>query len=812
MALAEATRRVISPCDNEPDRACAHCGLPVPAGATEGDPADPRFCCAGCATVFEILRDGGLGAYYQMSERRNAPVSSTGRRFEEFDHPSYHELYATVRPDGLLETYFYLEGIACGSCVWLVERVPLLVPGMARAELDARRARVHVVWDGARATLSSIARTLDTLGYRPHPYRGLRLERARRDEDRSALARIGVAGAIAVNTMLAALALYSGWLSGMEPATERYFRWLSLLLVTPAMFGPGLVFFRGAWAALRTRSLHMDLPIAIALAAGYGRGLTNTITDSGPIYFDGVTLLIFLLLVGRFLQQRAQRAAGDSAELLYSLSPSTARVVEGEEVREIPVEALLPGMIAEVRADETVPADGIVVEGRSALDLSLLTGESRPVAVGRGAPVFAGTVNRGALLRMRVDRAGEASRLGRILREAEAGASRRAPVVALADRMSGVFILAVVALACVTLALWWRTSPSFAVDQAIALLIVTCPCALALATPLAVSVAIGRAARSGILVRGGAALESLARPGTIFLDKTGTVTEGRTALLQWEGPEEAKPLILALERHSSHPLARGFENAWDGVAPLEARDVTYSAGGGMEGVVEGRRVVVGSPAFVAARAAVGTRDTASGEGTPVWVAVDGRTVGRARFGDRIRSDAPEALAWLRARGFAPRLLSGDEPSVVAAVGAELGFAPGDCRGGATPEEKLRVVEAESRRGPVVMVGDGVNDAAAIGRATVGIGVSGGAEASLAAADVFLTRPGLGSLVSLVEGSRRTLRVIRRNIVFSIAYNLIGAGLAMAGVINPLLAAILMPASSLTVVLASWKSTTFQGES
>ncbi len=812
MALAEAPPRGAGAREGEPGVRCTHCGLPVPSGMEAGGIGEPIFCCDGCATVYEILREGGLDAYYQMTERRQAPVSATGHRFEEFDHPSYRELYVTARPDGLLETYFYLEGVACGSCVWLVERVPLLVPGMSRAELDARRARVLVVWDGASVTLSSIARTLDTLGYRPHPYRGLRAEALRRSEDRAALARIGVAGAIAVNTMLVALALYSGWLTGMEPAYERYFRWISLLLVTPAMFGPGLVFFRGAWAAIRTRSLHMDLPIAIALAAGYGRGLMNTVTDSGPIYFDGVTLLIFLLLVGRFLQQRAQRAAGDSAELLYSLSPSTARVVEGETAREIPVEALLPGMIVEVRADETLPADGVVVEGRSSIDLSLLTGESRLATVEAGAPAFAGTVNRGALVRMRVDRAGEATRLGRILREAEAGALRRAPVVALADRMSGVFVLVVLALALVTLALWWRTSPSFAVDQAIALLIVTCPCALALATPLAVSVAIGRAARSGILVRGGAALESLARPGTIFFDKTGTVTEGRTALLSWEGPEDTKALVLALERHSSHPLARGFEAAWAGIAVLEATEALYTAGGGLEGVVAGCRVVVGSPAFVAARAKAGAQAAANGEGTPVWVAVDGEVVGRARFGDKIRADAGESLAWLRARGFTPRLLSGDDPSVVASVGSALGFAPDACRGAATPEEKLRVVEEQSRRGPVVMVGDGVNDAAAIARATVGVGVSGGAEASLAAADVYLTRPGLGSLVALVDGAQRTLHVIRRNIVFSIAYNLVGAGLAMAGLINPLLAAILMPASSMTVVLASWKSTTFETKS
>ncbi|MEK7317131.1 MAG: heavy metal translocating P-type ATPase [Candidatus Eisenbacteria bacterium] len=818
MTLAEATPRASDAArDGEPDVRCTHCGLPVPSGMEASRAGEPRFCCSGCATVYEILREGGLDAYYQMEERRQTSVSSTGRHFEEFDHPSYRELYVTTRPDGLLETTFYLEGVSCGSCVWLVERVPLLVPGMARAELDVRRARVLVAWDDASVPLSSIARTLDTLGYRPHPYRGMRLEVARRDEDRAALARIGVAGAIAVNTMLAALALYSGLLTGMEPAYERYFRWISLILVTPAMLWPGRVFFRGAWAAIRTRSLHMDLPIAIALGAGYGRGLFNTIRDTGPIYFDGVTLLIFLLLVGRFLQRRAQRAAGDAAELLTSLSPSSARVVEGEGTRDVPVAALLPGMIVEVRAEETLPADGVVVGGRSVLDLSLLTGESRPVTVAAGAAVFAGTVNRGSILRLRVDRAGEESRLGQILRDAETGAQRRAPVVALADRLSGIFVLVVLALALVTLALWWRTSPSFAVDQAIALLIVTCPCALALATPLAVSVAIGRAARGGILIRGGAALEALARPGTIYLDKTGTVTQGRTSLLAWEGPEEAKPLVLALEQHSSHPLARGFEAAWASTTRCAADEVSYSAGGGLEGMVDGHRVVVGSPAFVSARAkgppagAIAARASAglsAPRGTPVCVAVDGRVTGHAVFGDPLRDDALASLEELRTRGYVPHLLSGDDHLIVAAVGASLGFSPEQCRGGATPEEKLRVIEEAEGRGRVVMVGDGVNDAAAIARATVGIGVSGGAEACLASADVYLTRPGLENLVTLVEGSRRTLAVIRRNIIFSVGYNLLGAALAMTGVINPLIAAVLMPASSMTVVLASWKSRTF----
>jgi Cu2+-exporting ATPase len=384
-------------------------------------------------------------------------------------------------------------------------------------------------------------------------------------------------------------------------------------------------------------------------------------------------------------------------------------------------------------------------------------------------------------------------------------------VVRTADRLAGWFVAAVLVLALGTLLLWLRLDPSRALDNAIALLIVTCPCALALATPLAVTVAIGRAARAGILIKGGDALEALARPGRMVLDKTGTVTEGRVALERWEGPEWGKPLVLALERHSAHPLAAGFAAAWPRVAAAAAADVTHTPGGGMEGTAEGRAVVVGSPAFVAARLGDPVPEAPEDpRRTPVVVAVDGQVVARAGFADPLREDAADSLADLRERGWSLRLLSGDHPAVVAEVGARLGFEPGDCEGGASPEDKLRLVDRlEREQGPIVMVGDGVNDAAAMARASVGVGMRGGAEACLAVADVFLARPGLASLVALDEGARRTLAVIRRNIAFSLVYNVAGAGLAVAGVIDPLIAAILMPASSLTVVLASWHGRTFQ---
>ncbi len=797
--------------------ACAHCGLPVPSGLID-DTAERQFCCSGCSAVFAILHEHGLDRYYAFAERRETPVRASGRSYEEFDHPAFADRYVRQQANGTSRTELYLEGVHCASCVWLVERVPLVVPGVVRAELDVRRSLAVLEWDRSAVPLSAIARTLDRLGYPPHPFRGVAREAMRRKEDRAMLVRIGIAGAIAINVMLAALALYSGELNGMDPQFTRFFRWVSFGLTLPAFIWPGRVFFTGALASLRMRSLHMDLPIAIALAVGLVRGAINTITDAGPVYFDGLAILIFALLVGRFLQQRGQRMATDAAELLHTLAPVSARVIDAAGTHEIPTDALLPGMVLDVRAGESFAADGTVLTGSSTVNAALLTGESRPVPVVAGARVFAGTHNIESPLRVRVEEAGETSRIAKLMRQVEESARRRAPVVLLANRLAGIFVAVVLTAAMLTWIVKWQWSSATALDDAIALLIVTCPCALALATPLAITVAVGRAAGRGMLIKGGDALELLAQPATLILDKTGTITEGSTALVAWVGPEWVKPMVLALEEGSSHPLADGFRRAWtalrDPSAACVVRDARHVAGGGLEGLVDGHRVRIGSPRFVretATNIEPSVRDGLAAMNrtlTPVHIAVDGVVVAAAGLGDRVRDDARIALDALRAAGWRTIMLSGDAPDVVSAVGTALGFAPADAIGAASPEDKLAFVKRLQTQGRVVMVGDGVNDAAAIAAAHVGIGVHGGAEACLSTADIYLTRPGLAALVELTGGAHNTMSVIRRNITFSIGYNLIGAGMAIAGVLNPLIAAILMPASSLTVVLGSWYGKSF----
>ncbi|MDZ7630226.1 MAG: heavy metal translocating P-type ATPase metal-binding domain-containing protein [Gemmatimonadaceae bacterium] len=320
---------------------CTHCGLPA-LGAEHAD--GPVFCCSACATAYAMINEHGLGAYHRFPDRRGAAVRPSGRAFSDFDHEAFQNRYVTIDANGLAHVELALEGVHCASCVWLIERVPLLVTGVARAELDVRQNRAAVTWDPAAASLSDIARTLDALGYTPHPYRGGARAALRRKDDRAMLIRIGVSGAIATNAMLAALAIYAGEFNTMDAGSLTLFRWISLALTIPTLIWPGRVFFTSAWSALRARTVHMDVPIAFALAAATTRGTINTITGTGPIYFDGVCVLVFLLLVGRFLQARGQRAATDATEQLFALTPATARLVHATgATQDVPADAVPVG-------------------------------------------------------------------------------------------------------------------------------------------------------------------------------------------------------------------------------------------------------------------------------------------------------------------------------------------------------------------------------------------------------------------------------------------------------------------------------------
>jgi len=795
--------------------ACTHCGLPVPRGLVEEGAAE-QFCCNGCKTAFAVIHQCKLDRYYEFRERDFAagtaqlqPAKITGKSYREFDDPTFLALHAPVMADGLRQADFYLEGAHCASCVWLVEKLPMMIAGVTESRLDLGKALVRVRFaDGV--ALSQIARTLDNLGYAPHPARSSTARQVRQRDERRQMIRIGVAGACMGNVMLLGAALYAGLWASMDEVHVQLFRWLSMALGVLAVVWPGAVFFRGAWAAVRTRTPHLDVPIALALGAGTVAGFVNTLFNTGEIYFDSITTLVFMLLVGRFLQARQQATADDAIELLYSLTPISARRVVGEKVDDVPIASLNKGDVVEVRAGESVPVDGEIVRGETTLDESLLSGESRPKRATVEAIVCAGTTNLSSTIRVQVLATGEETRVGKLMRLVTECARKKAPIVLFADKLAGYFLVAVLSIAAAVLAFWLSRGDHNAVDYAVAVLIIACPCALGLATPLAVTVAIGRAARQGILIKGGETLERLSKPGMIYLDKTGTLTTGRTELVRFDGDRSLLPLIAALEAHSTHVIAQAFAAAGRSEERFEVQHVQQDARGGITGRVNGRAVVVGSPAFVATHTGVHADVQAilNDSLTPVVVAIDGQVMATAGFGHALRPDAGQALARLRERGWTIGVLSGDHPEIVARVANELGIDAAQVHGGLLPEQKLAIVERDMKSRPVVMVGDGVNDAAALAAATVGIAVQGGAEASLAAANIYLNKPGLAGIADVVDASGKTLAVIRRSLAASIAYNCITVSLAATGLITPLIAAIFMPISSITMLTLAMSARTF----
>ncbi len=801
--------------------ACTHCGLPVPAGLIEPNAAE-QFCCNGCRAVYAVIHQCGLDRFYKLREAAGADgqaARTTNRQYAEFDDPVFRELYFREAIDGSTSAELYLEGVHCAACVWLVEKLPQVLPGVVVSRLDLRRSLLRVTWDDERVHLSRIARTLDSLGYPPHPAKDAAARELRKQEDRRFLIRIGVAAACAGNVMTLAFALYGGMFSGIEAEYEHYFRWVSLLIGLVALLWPGSLFFRGAWAALRTHTAHLDLPIALGLLAGGTAGLVNVICGTGEIYFDSLTMLIFLLLVGRWIQRRQQRWANDAVELLYSLTPTSVRRIEGDVVRDVPVEAVNTDDILEVRAGDSIAVDGIVTDGTTTIDQSLLTGETRAVEVAPGDAVAAGTLNVAARVLVHVAAVGAQTRVGRLMQLVEECSRQRAPLVRFADRVAGWFVVTVLSLAALTFGVWLWIAPERATGHAVALLIVTCPCALGLATPLTVTVAIGRAAKRGILIKGGEALEALARRGRMILDKTGTLTAGATRLVAWHGTADIKPMVAALERRSSHPIAQAFVAAFADDSqcedPPKIENVRQTTGGGITGLVDGHSLAIGSPAFVRESGASVPDDLRAAEQdiieqahSPVFVACDDAVVAVAGFGDPIRDDAHDALQTLRDTGWQTEIASGDHASVVESVARALDFAAGNAHGGLSPEEKLELIRVRATDGAAIMVGDGVNDAAALSAATVGVAVHGGAEVSLAAADVYLSRPGLRPVVALMQAARRTVATIHRGLFVSLCYNAIAATLAMTGLIGPLIAAVLMPISSFSVLALAFASPTF----
>ena len=810
---------------------CAHCDLAVPEAMRR--PEGPSFCCTGCEAVYHALSSSGLEQFYRWRDVGvgGAEAGPVGDLAEPDRIP--RELFiehAEALGDDTLRTQLRLEGIHCAGCVWLIEQMPRHLDGVFEAHVEVSRGRLQVRWDPhTLEDPNELIRWLGRFGYEARPLSAQRVA-GHSSAERAMLRRVGVTWALAGNVMLLSAAHYAGMDLMREPALAAGARWLMLALTTGALVYGADVMLRRAWASARTKlgawlrgqagpPLSMDVPLALGVLIGWGYSARATLLGSGELWLDSVAMLIAAILTARWLQQRANQAARQAAERLLALLPRTARRVEPDgQIVQVGVDRLTLGDLVEVRAGDVVPVDGRIEHGEASLHRGVLTGESRPERAGPGDPVEAGTTNLDGALRVRVQASGDRTRMGQLMEWIEGRAHRRAPVVQLADRLGGWFVLGVLALAAIIGAAWAVFDPPRAVPTVIAVLVISCPCALSMATPLALAVAGGRAARRGIFIKHDDVLEALSGLEHVVLDKTGTLTHGQMRLVEHAGDPEALAWAVALEARSDHPIARAITSGE--LAPAEGVEVTLDeerAGAGLLGHIDGRPICVGRPDWVldqvegpALQLAAQARQWADRGASPVLVAVDGRAVAAMAARDQLRPESLELIEQLRDRGARPVILSGDHPAVVDAVGAQLGLPPEDVHGGMSPEDKLAHILRLKERGQLVaMVGDGVNDAAAMQAADVGIAVRGGAEVSLVAADIFLTRQGLRGIGELVEGADGVMRTIRRHMRWALGYNILGIGLASTGVVTPLLAAILMPLSSAGLAAASIFQGTFE---
>ena len=809
---------------------CAHCGQHVPSTHTNSE-TEKQFCCAGCEMAFQLIHDFGLDAFYDMNQTAGTVVGEVvaTEQFADFDSSEFQVQFATEDAEGSRRVRFGIQGIHCIACVWLIEKLPQMQRGVVQTRVNWSNSTLDLQWNPNQTKLSEAVALLRRLGYRLSAMRYGERERQNTNETRIQLIRLGIAGAAAGNNMLIALGLYLGWFSGMELGYESLLRYVSCFLGLVSLLGPGMVFFRSAWQALRMKSPHMDLPIALGLAAGGIGGLVNTIRGEGEIYFDSLGVLVFLLLVGRFIQFRQQLRSADAVDLLYQLTPRKARKIVNGVAVDTYAELLKVGDVVQILAGELIPADGKILEGQTTIYEAILTGESAPRRHAEGSLVAAGTLNLGSAIVVSVSAIGEQSRVGRIARLVAEAAADKPAIVQWANRIGGQFVIAVIILAVATIAIWWNTGWLAAVDRAIALLIVACPCALVMATPLALAIGLGRGAQRGILIKSGDVLQRLNQPGTIWLDKTGTVTQGSMRLVNWTGENQWLWRAAAVQDHSSHPIAAAMNcNSVDnfltqrGAAgmknPVIASHVEQTANGGIRGWVNGQEILIGNRQFLLPATTLeavfekAITEALQGGLTPVYVACDGRVVGVAAVGDPIRPEARAKIELFQKLGWRVGMLSGDHPAVVARIADLLGIDPGLVEGGMLPEDKVTFLRRQPSEQTQVMVGDGVNDSAALAVASVGVAVHGGSEVSMQAAPVYLNRPGLEPILELLDLSRHTMQTIRLNLSVSMLYNALAVVMAMAGIINPLIAALLMPISSLTVVSSSWLRPSFSSVS
>ena len=782
---------------------CFHCCEPVPAGCHLSvllDGEERPMCCLGCQAVAELIIHGGDDYYYRF--REGSAMRVDPRELERLDQWRAFDHDHSVDESGLATASVLVEGMHCGACAWLIETRLGRLEGMHTVDVDVPCGVATLRWRPDQLMLSEALGRLVQLGFVPHPLEAAAAQDAQRRERNNLLRRLAVGGLGMMQVMMLAVGTYAGALRGIDPAIERLLLGVSMLIATPVVFYAGAPFLVGAWRAVQSRTLSMDVPVALALLLAYGASCLHFFAGSGTTYFESVSMFVFFLLCSRFIAMLVRHRSLDAHLALAPMLPDVAQRLDGDTVTFVPRRALKPGDLVRVRAGDALPADGTVVSGHANVNEALLSGEAQAVAKGPGDDVLAGSLSIDGSVTVRVSAGDADSTVARIASTLSQARGSRPLRARLAEKLASRFVIAILFLAAVVGAAWWQIDPSRAFAIVLAVLVVTCPCALSLAMPTALSAAATQLARNGLLVHRLDVLETLTHVTTALFDKTGTLTSSDLSIDDVipasEHPhavtsEQLLALVAALERHSHHPLANAFRDV-TGEAP--ATDVRTIAGEGLTGTIGKRRLRIGSARFAAgASVSVPTNRAA------IHVSDQDGSLGTVYLADEWRDDAPALIDRLRRAGIACHIVSGDRPERVAQAVQELGLDSGSAQ--RLPQQKLEDLRRRQRDGDVILaVGDGVNDAAFLAGADVSVAIASGAALAQAGADIVLTGRRLAALGELPFVARRVRAIVRQNLAWAIGYNVIAVPLAALGLIGPGFAALGMSLSSLVVVLNS----------
>ncbi len=792
---------------------CFHCGLDAPDETLVArvQDRDEPVCCLGCKAVAELIDGSGLASYYALRDAPTAGAPPESGRYAQYATSEANY----VANDGEFKTAtVFIEGMHCSACCWLVESALGRLDAVTDACVDPVSHRLTVNWRDM--PLVQLLEHIDAIGYRPHPMTGD--SEPETLELRQSMKRLVVASLGMMQVMMFAIGLYSGAAQGISADMEHFLRLVSLAVTIPVVAYSARPIFIGALRGIAARQLGMDVPVALAISLAWLGSVYSTFTHGSDVWFDSVAMFVFFLTLARHFELKSRINAGRRADALCPLLPGTAERIVNGAIETVPSSCLEVGDHVRVKPGSFVPVDAVLQAERATFDESVLTGESEGVVKQRGDTIVAGSICLDASVTLEALRTGNDTVLGQI-RSIAQKASRPA-ALRLADRVASYFVAAVLVVSCVVAASWAILDPDRALVVTLSVLVITCPCALSLATPTVFTAASQRFANAGLLLTRNDALAALAKIDTVIFDKTGTLSSGQPSVVgcetvQDEDADAVFRIAAALERHSAHPLARAF--ACDSELP-DASDVRTVPGLGIEGIVDGRRWRLGTDVFaqeIAAEAAptVNTAEAPCGRGfspdsadatTSVCLANDAGVKARFSIADALRPESAAVVRELKNAGIDVQLLSGDRPSAVAAAATELGIA--SFTASQRPEDKLDAISKLQRRGRIVlMIGDGINDGPVLAAADASMAMASGADLARHQSDIVMTRDELGGVLTAISGARDATRILRQNLVWAVSYNALALPAAAMGIVPTWLAAIGMSASSLVVVVNAMRA-------